>query len=94
MLRFEHCFEEDPRYGDLTVDIVETPPGVAIEFTTGDDGIWLLANAEGFLHLARIFAELGTRTDLGEGYHFHMPEWLKGRAEGSKQEVSVGLLDA
>ena len=57
MLKFEHQFEEDPRWGDLSI-ATETPVGAKIEFSTGAEGIWLAANAEGFLHLARLFAEL------------------------------------
>ena len=91
MLKFEHVFEEYPRYGDLTVDIMDNPPGAKIEFSVNDEGIWLASNREGFLYLARIFAELGTWA-LEPGYHFHRPEWLKDA--GSKQEVSVELLDA
>jgi hypothetical protein len=90
MLRFEHTFEKDPRWGDLSVDILDNPPGAKIEFSSGDEGIWLAANAQGFLYLARIFAELGTR-ELEEGYHFHRQDWLKGGSTPG-QEVSVELL--
>jgi hypothetical protein len=90
MLQFIHTFEKEPRSGDLSVDTLDNPEGAKIEFSNGDDGIWLAANAEGFLYLARIFAELGTRK-LEEGYHFHRADWLKdGNASG--QEVSVELL--
>jgi len=91
MLRFEHIFEEEPRYGDLTVDVMENPPAAKIEFSVGDDGVWLAANAEGFLYLARIFAEMGVRK-LEPGYHFHRREWLR-KSAGSEQQVSVELLD-
>jgi hypothetical protein len=91
MLKFEHVFEEDSRYGDLTVDI-EAPPGAKIEFSISDNGIWLSANNEGFLHLARIFAELGTR-NLEEGYHFHEQDWLAADSKKeSNWEVTVALL--
>jgi len=90
MLKFEHTFEDEPRYGDVSVDILENPAGATIEFSVGDGGLWLSANQEGFLYLARIFAELGSRP-LEKGYHFHRPDWLK-NADFERKEVSVELL--
>ena len=90
MLKFAHEFEEVPQYGDLSDDLYEAPLGAKIEFSNADNGIWLSANSEGFLYLARMFAELGSR-DLKEGYHFHRPEWLRPAAAG--QEVSVEVLN-
>jgi hypothetical protein len=87
MLKFEHFFEETPRYGEFSDELWETPPEAKICFSICDEGVWLAANSQGFLHLARIFAELGTRS-FEPGYHFHMPEWFNGEA-GSKQEVSI-----
>ena len=90
MLKFEHVFEEEPDYVGLSPELFETPVDAKIEFSVGDDGIWLSANSQGFLHLARIFAELGVR-DFGEkGTHFHQPSWLK-KPHGPTQEVSVEL---
>jgi hypothetical protein len=89
MLKFVHVFEEEPRYSAFTVDILDDPPGARIEFQICEEGIWLSANSEGYLHLARIFAELGTR-DFGEGTHFHMHQWLVNPAN-SKQEVSLEI---
>ena len=88
MLKFEHKFEEHPPHGELSVDILANPAGASVEFSVGNDGVWLSANSEGFLYLARIFAELGSRS-LERGYHFHRPDWLKS-SEG--KEVSVELL--
>ncbi len=89
MLTFLHEFEEQPRWGEISDELYETPAGARIAFFNAENGIWLTANSEGFLHLARIFAELGTR-NFGEGYHFHRSEWLKQpAAEG--QEVSVEI---
>ena len=91
MLKFEHEFEEAPKFGEISDELYETPSGVRIEFSNADNGIWLAANPEGFLHLARIFAELGMR-ELPNGYHFHR-SWLKpAKASDSKMEVSVELL--
>jgi hypothetical protein len=91
-LKFEHTFTKEPRYGELSDELFETPSNATIEFSIGDDGIWLAANQKGFLHLARIFAELGTQ-EFEKGYHVHKPEWLRKEA-GSKQEVSVEVLHA
>jgi hypothetical protein len=87
MLKFEHLFEEEPPCSDFTVDILEDPPDAKIQFSTSDEGIWVSANSVGYLYLAQIFAELGTR-DWGEGTHFHVDRWLK-KPEGSKQEVTL-----
>jgi hypothetical protein len=93
MLKFAHEFEETPRYGEISDELFETPAGARIAFSNADNGIWLAANPEGFLHLARIFAELGTRK-LPDGYHFHRSDWLKpGQASDTATEVSVELLD-
>jgi hypothetical protein len=91
MMRFEHQFVEEPRYGEISDELFETPSEARIEFSINDEGVWLSANSEGFLHLARIFAELGTR-HFEEGYHFHRPEWFK-TPSGSEQEVSVEVFN-
>ena len=88
MLKFEHSFEEEPKFGDLSVNY-ENPTGATIRFTVDEAGIWLNANKDGFRYLACIFAELSVR-DLESGYHFHRPEWFEG---DKSKEVSVGLLD-
>ncbi|MEO5772627.1 MAG: hypothetical protein ABIQ32_00735 [Sphingomicrobium sp.] len=46
---------------------------------SGEEGLWVSANSEGYLHLARVFAELGLRK-LEDGYHFHK----NGRFQSSK----------
>jgi hypothetical protein len=70
MLKFVHEFEDDPPLGDLTVDL-ELPEGAIAGVRVDGNAVLLYANASGFLHLARIFAEIGTR-DLEEQYHFHV----------------------
>jgi len=87
MLKFEHTFLEEPRYGEFSDELWETPSEAKIQFSIGDDGVWLVANSQGFLHLARIFAELGTRS-FEEGYHFHKSEWFA-KEPGSSREVSI-----
>jgi len=89
MLSFTHDFDEDPKWGDLSVDLDDPSPNARIAFSAGEDGIWVTANAQGFLHLARIFAELGTR-ELEDGYHFHMDARFLGHADDeTKPLVSV-----
>ena len=70
MLKFEHEFEEDPPYSDLSVDTDASPAQFIQVSVRADEKVWISANREGWLHLARICAELGTR-DLEEGYHLH-----------------------
>jgi len=69
MLKFVHEFEEDPQWGDLSVGLAP-PEGAIVGVRVDGKAVLLYANSAGFLHLARIFAELGTR-DLEEEYHFH-----------------------
>ena len=50
----------------------DAPPAASICMIVGEDGdFWLRANSEGYLHLARVFAEMGLRR-LEDGYHFHV----------------------
>jgi hypothetical protein len=90
MLKFEHVFVDEPEFGQFSDELYDKPPDAKIEFSVDTDGIWLAANSEGFLYLARLFAELGTRR-FESGYHFHRPEWLK-KPEGAAGEVSVEVL--
>ena len=92
MLKFAHVFEEASRYSTFTVDVMNDPSSAKIEFQICDQGISLSANLEGYLHRARILAELVTRDFGDEGTHFHKPEWLK-KPVGSKQEVSIELFN-
>jgi hypothetical protein len=89
MLKFEHQFVEEPRYGQISDELFETPPEAKIQFSIREDGIWLWANSQGFLHLARVFAEFGMR-DFEEGFHIHYPEWFE-KSAGSKQEMTVAI---
>jgi hypothetical protein len=70
MLKFVHEFEEDPPYSDLSVDTDASPAQFIQVSVRPDQKVWISANREGWLHLARICSELGTR-ELEEGYHFH-----------------------
>jgi len=72
---FTHTFEADPKYSDLSVNL-DLPSGATLKFTTSGSDIWVQANQAGWLHLARICAELGLRPELGKGHHFHRtPDW-------------------
>ena len=88
MLKFEHVFEDDPPLSDLTVSIA--PPKDAIVGVRVDQkAVLLYANAEGFLHLAKIFAEIGTR-DLEEEYHIHVgPDFEDGGCGPDEIELSI-----
>ena len=68
--RFIHEFENDPPLSDLEVDL-DPPAGARIQFELEGDNIWLSANRAGWLHLARICAEMGMHTEFEPGYHFH-----------------------
>jgi hypothetical protein len=42
-----------------------------VQFKVDGGDIWLSANRSGWLHLARICAEMGLHTESANGYHFH-----------------------
>jgi hypothetical protein len=69
MMKFTHEFEEDPPMGILSVDL-ELPADAIAGVRVDGNAVLLYANARGFDHLARVFAELGTRP-LEEEFHFH-----------------------
>ena len=80
---FSHSFETDPKHSDLSVDL-DLPSGATLKFSCNDGDIWVHGNQAGWLHLARICAELGMRPELRQGYHFHRtPEW--GTSSGSPE---------
>ena len=68
--RFVHEFEDEPKRGDFEVGL-DSPQGVRIQFKVDGQNIWLSANREGWLHLARISAEMGLHSQAIPGYHFH-----------------------
>jgi len=69
--KFTHEFEDCSQEGSLSFDSDPSPP-VKIQMKVEEDGdFWVTANREGWLHLARICAELGLG-DYEDGYHFHV----------------------
>lgn len=82
---FTHSFEDCSFEGTLSLDTDAVLPAKVRLSVTPDGNFWLVANREGMLHLARVFAELG----MGEyenGHHFHKDEqfqWSTGAPEFS-----------
>jgi hypothetical protein len=70
MLKFVHEFEEYPPLSTRTQDI-SLPEGAIVGVRVDEKAVLLYANSTGFLHLARLFAEIGTR-DLEDEFHFHV----------------------
>ena len=88
MLKFEHTFEQDPALSDLTVD-QNMPDGAIAGVRVDGKAVLLYANAAGFIHLARLFAELGVR-DLVDEYHIHFgPDFEDGGCGGDEVELTV-----
>jgi hypothetical protein len=86
-LQFIHTFAEDPAFGVLDVDIdASSGEVVRINIEAGSK-IWISANKAGWLHLARICAELGTR-NLESGYHFHQNYEFSGGGNPAGPEIS------
>ena len=86
---FVYEFEDDPPLSDLAIDL-DPPPGASIKFNLDGKDIWLSANREGWLHLARICAEMGMQSQSKPGYHFHRSyDW--GESPEPGQEVSFEL---
>jgi hypothetical protein len=84
--RFVHEFEDGDVGGDL-----DPPVGATIRFDLDGKNIWLSANRAGWLHLARICAEIGL-SEFAPGYHFHRTyDWRWSQERG--QEVSFELSD-
>jgi len=89
--KFVHEFEDDPPQGDFEVDL-DVPPGAKIQFDLEGGNIWVSANRAGWLHLARVCAEMALHTGFKPGYHFHRTrDWAYGLADD--QEVSFELAD-
>jgi hypothetical protein len=89
--QFIHEFEDDPVQGDFDVDL-DAPTGASIQFNLDGQDIWLSANRKGWIHLARICAEMAMHTKSKPGYHFHRSyDWKDGLGSGC--EVTFELAD-
>ena len=87
--KFVHEFEDDPPRGDFEVEL-DPPAGAKVRFDLDGQGIWLSANRAGWLHLARICAEMGLHSDSRPGYHFHRTrDWSD--SLGEDHEVTFEL---
>ncbi|MES2463600.1 MAG: hypothetical protein V4671_23750 [Armatimonadota bacterium] len=88
---FTHRFEEDTEAPQLSIDVdVTDRQHIHINVEEGGN-VWLSANREGWLHLARICAEMGTM-DFKPGFHFHMTFDFQG-SNGSGQEISFEVAE-
>ena len=87
--KFVHEFEDDPPHGDFEVDL-DAPAGTQIQFELEGENIWLSADRAGWLHLARICAEMALHSGSKPGYHFHRSyDWKSSPVPG--KEVSFEL---
>jgi hypothetical protein len=86
---FVHAFEDLSSDGMLSLDL-DPPPGAVIRIDLEEGGkVWLSANRTGWLHLARICAELGL-AEYEPGFHFHRdPRFAD--SDGSGPEVSFEI---
>jgi len=89
---FVHRFEDHSETGELSIETdVAGAEQIQVEVSEGGK-IWLSANRAGWLHLARICAELGLAA-YEPGYHFHKTFDFK-ESDGSGPEITLGVLDA
>ena len=82
-LKFTHEFDDMSADGMLSIETDALPPAKIKLEVDAEGGFWLTANRDGFLHLARIFAELGLG-NYENGFHFHTDEnfeWSTGAPE-------------
>ncbi len=82
-LRFVHEFTDESAEGSLSINTdAEAPAKVRME-VDAEGGFLIRANSEGWLHLARVSAELGLGR-FESGYHFHKDaeyQWSTGAPE-------------
>ena len=89
--KFVHEFDDDPELSDFGMDL-DAPEGALIKFELSGRDIWLSANRAGWLHLARICAEMGSHSTFSTGYHFHRTyDWKVSPKPG--EEVTFELAD-
>jgi len=80
---FQHLIQESDEQFSLEFDH-DAPANAYVRMEIDKEGdFWLSANQEGYLHLARVFAEMGTRP-LEDGYHFHQNSSFRS-SEGSPE---------
>lgn len=89
---FSYKLPSNVEAGCLNVEL-EPPNGADIQFECHENGkkIWITANQKGWLHLAKVFAELGLREDLDEEYHVHRSFEFKDSTE-EMPEVTLGII--
>jgi hypothetical protein len=88
MPEFIHRFEDQSKEGCLSIDLAP-PPHAKIRIGIDEGNVWLSANPEGWLHLARVASELGA-CGFEPGYHFHRSFTFGDSTEG-EPEVSFGV---
>ena len=89
--KFVHEVDDDPALSDFDIDI-DLPPGAKVQFSLDDGNIWVSANRAGWLHLARVCAEMALHSRFRPGYHFHQTfDWTS--SGGTEPDVSFGLAE-
>ena len=89
---FIHEFVDSAEDGALSFDTDVSGPQ-KIEFEVDQSGnVWLSANQAGWLHLAKICAELGLGS-YEPGYHFHKTKNFDASNPTNKAEVSLGIME-
>ena len=82
-LIFTHEFEDESADGSLSIHTDAAPPAKIKLEVDAEGSVWIRANSEGWLHLARVCAELGSGA-YEHGYHFHKDQdfqWSNGAPE-------------
>jgi hypothetical protein len=85
---FTHKFLAESESGWFSFDTDAHPPA-EIRLETDSGGLfWITANREGWLHLARVCAELGLANFEG-GFHFHKNSHFVFTTHGSNWSFGV-----
>jgi len=88
---FVHRFVDNSEEGTLSIDVLPDAPA-EIEFKVESNGnIWISASRAGWLHLARVVAELGLAS-YEPGYHFHVDRQFR-PSSGAGPEVTFEIAD-
>jgi hypothetical protein len=92
MPKFTHEFTDGSPEGTLSIDL-SPQRDARIQAGSNEKGeVWIDANPKGWLHIARIAAELGM-SNYEPGYHFHRDLTFGDSHDEGQPTLSFGVLE-